>query len=67
LSSILHNTTSVDLVIIDYDVNDCVQYSDVDKNKTEELNSITEVIIRRILEMESKPAIIYLNVAINHR
>lgn len=55
------------MVIIDYDVNDCVEYSDVNHEKTEELNSVTEVIIRRILAMPSKPAVMYLNVAINHR
>jgi hypothetical protein len=54
-----------DLVIVDYDVNDCALISDSNSSYAE-VQGITELLVRKVLTLPS-PAIIFLNVAVNHR
>ena len=54
--------STVDLVIIDYDVNDCAYFA-VSKSYPSIIASYTEVMLRRVLEHKTQPAVIYLNVA----
>lgn len=56
---------SVDLVIVDYDVNDC---ADLEKHESSQqhLMSVTELLVRLLLNHKSAPAVVFLNVAVNH-
>lgn len=54
-----------DLIIVDYDINDCALIFDSDDSRGSYLSTI-EVLIKRLLAYKSKPGVIFLNVAINH-
>jgi hypothetical protein len=58
--------TKIDLVIIDYDVNDCAYLQD-NQNSRHYLMASTELIVRRLLSHEVEPAVLFVNVAINHK
>jgi hypothetical protein len=65
----LPNKNHVDLVIYDYDVNDChIAFND--KNSLEmnvmEASTLAEAVIRSILLHDVKPAMLYLNIATTH-
>ena len=58
--------TVVDLAVVDYDVNDCAVYND-NKGDRERVLAITEVFVRRLLGHATRPAVLFLNIAIMHK
>lgn len=56
----------LDLVIVDYDVNDCSDFSAENIDQREDLQAITEQLVRRLLSHPAKPAVMFMNIAINH-
>ena len=58
--------SSSDLVVVDYDVNDCAMLQDSPSSRAE-MQGITELMVRRILSYTPGGALLFLNVAVNHR
>ena len=60
------NVPTVDLVVVDYDVNDCAMSYTNMASFTDFTQSVTEVFIRRVLGHATAPAVMYLNIATSH-
>lgn len=56
----------IDLVIVDYDINDCATLQD-DDHARHMFTANTELLVRRLLMHQSEPAVLLTNVAINHK
>ena len=56
----------VDLVVLDYDVNDMAEWRDSDAARLD-MQAHMEILARRLLLQPAGPAVIYLNVATSHR
>lgn len=65
LFSLMPAKKMFDLVIVDYDVNDCATMEDTDEARMK-LQSCTEALVRRVLMHPSNPALIFLNTATTH-
>lgn len=65
LYSLLHPRDRFDMIIVDYDVNDCVNLENTDESRLK-IQSCTEVLVRRVLMHRSHPALIFLNTATTH-
>jgi hypothetical protein len=60
-------SVSADLVIVDYDVNDCllVRYND---NFVRQIQGVTEILVRKTLaHLQPTAAMVFLNVPVNHK
>ena len=55
----------VDLVIVDYDITDCAEMSDSAADRSH-IMATTELLVRRILQHQKQPAILFTNVAVTH-
>lgn len=55
----------VDLIILDYDVNDCIIYDVTSRKQRITYLSQIELLLRRLLLLKNQPAILYYNVAIS--
>ena len=64
LDSLVDDNT--DLLIIDYDVNDCIHIQG-NTRTVDFVMSVTELAVRRLMQRKNPPAIIFLNVAHQHR
>ena len=65
LYSLLPRNDTFDMIIIDYDINDCAVLVDTKESRIQ-LQSCTEALIRRSLLHKSNPAVIFLNIASSH-
>ena len=59
-------TGHVDVVILDYDVNDCVQFDLGEEDGRHEMDANIELLYKRILLLDDQPALINLAVATSH-
>ena len=66
LLNMIMTTGKVDAVIVDYDVNDCVQFYLGEEEGRHELDANVELLFKRILLLEGQPALINLAVATSH-
>ena len=60
------SVNTLDLAIVDYDVNDCAVFGD-SKGDREKMLAITEVLVRRIMGHETRPAVMFFNIATMHK
>ena len=58
-------SATIDLVIVDYDITDCSFLQDSASEKLHVMAS-TELLIRRLLQHNKTPAVIFTNVAVTH-
>ena len=66
LLNMIVTTGKVDAVILDYDVNDCVQFDLGEEEGRHELDANVELLYKRILLLEDQPALINLAIATSH-
>ena len=65
LGLLFSHGTPVDVVVLDYDINDMVLWTS-GRESSVDLLATLELVIYRLLLLEARPAVVYLNVATTH-
>ena len=66
LSHYFPRSAQVDLVLLDYDINDMAAWADSDEERAA-MQAVVELVVRRVLLARQSPAVVWVNVATSHR